>query len=685
MRKSFTHFSTRARLCIRRSLPVIAALYTMSGAHASPAEESPGHQISQITSPAGVLSITAYEPADNRSILYYTVDFGQIRIIQPSPLAMMAAPERWIVGDVVSTTDTTVDEAYRLPVGKNSTARSRYNGTLVVFKERQAPFRLIRVEFRAFDDGVAFRTIVDSPALSDSMMILHEDVDFRFPRASAVHALWLGANTHFEGNYRSWLTLDSVPHNTRFPLPVLLRPSAGVVAAIGEAALLNYPGMSLIMNGDSLPRFVSDLTRRRDDSSVAAIVRGRVVTPWRVIMVAAREVDLIESNILTHLAPPCELPEADWIRPGKTTWDWWNGHLLTSEHDRGKMDFRTMKHYIDFCAANGIEYHSLTGFDEGGGNMMAWYGEHRSFTPSPGTSIRSPIAALQFPSLLDYARAKGVGLRLWLHFAALQQECIDSVFALYEQWGINGFMLDFIERDDQQAIVLLTDILRAAARHHLTVSLHGAAKPTGLTRTFPHLLNHEGVLNLEWDKWSARCTPEHNVTVPFTRMLAGPMDYHLGGVRSVDSAEFTPRYAAPRVMGTRAHNAAMYVVFENYLPMIADFPGAYAGDSVFSLFVNIPSTWDETRAMAGEIGKYIAVARRKDATWYVGIMNGMAPRILDLPLTFLSSGAYRATIICDVDRYVGMGARIETREVTAGSHLTLHLERSGGALIRLMP
>ncbi len=596
---------------------------------------------------------------------------------------MIVAPGEWIHGDLVSVTDTTVVEIYRLPVGKTSTARSRYNGSRLHFKEPRAPFRSLAVEFRAFDDGVAFRTILESVTPNDSIVILHEDAEFRFPPATGVHALWLGANTHFEGTYRSWETLDSVPRDTRFPVPVLVQSSPGVFAAICEAALLDYPGMSLRVSDDAIPGFVSDLTRRRDDSTLAVIGLGKIVTPWRVIMVAAREVELIESNILTHLAPPCELPETDWIRPGKTTWDWWNSHLLSSEHDPGAMDFRTMKEYIDFCARNGIEYHSLTGFDAGGGDMTAWYGEHRSFLPSPGTSLRVPVAEVELPSLLAYAREQGVGLRLWLHFCSLQEECIDSVFALYEQWGINGFMLDFIERDDQEAVVFITDVLRAAAKHHLTVSLHGAAKPTGLTRTFPNLLNHEGVLNLEWNKWSSRCTPGHNVTVPFIRMLAGPMDYHLGGVRSVDPAEFIPRHVAPSVMGTRAHNAAMYVVFENYLPMVADYPGAYVGDSVFAVVFGIPTTWDESRGLAGEIGEYIVIARRRGRDWYVGAMNGSVPRTVELPLTFLGPSRYRATIIRDDEAPGSMAARIDSREMSAGSRLFLRLGRDGGALIRL--
>ncbi len=647
-------------------------------------ENSPSLRVlCRIASPAGNVSMTAFEANDERSLLLYAIDVGPLRIVEPSPLAMMAAPSEWIHGNRLSIRDTSADETYFLPVGKTSHARNRFNGSLITFLASGSMTRRITVEFRVFNDGVAFRTTLVAPAVGDTIRIAREDVEFRFPPSATVTAAWLGANTHFEGTYRSWTGLDSVPRGVRFPLPLLIRPAPGVVSAICEAGLLDYAGMSVQMSGDTPSWFVSDLTRRRDDSTVAVVARGTVVTPWRVVLTGLREVDLIGSDILTHLAPPCELPATTWIRPGKTTWDWWNGHLLNSERDSGKMDFRTACSYINFCAENGVAYHSLTGYDSGNGNMTAWYGDHRSFSPAPDIRITTPIAELHFPALLAYARTKGVGLRLWLHFDSLRRESLDSVFALYAEWGIKGFMLDFIQRDDQEAIAYLTEVMRSAARHHLTVSLHGAAKPTGLTRTFPNLMNHEGVLNLEWDKWSTRCTPDHNVTVPFIRMLAGPMDYHLGGVRSVREADFTPRYCAPAVMGTRAHNAAMYVVFENPMPMLADFPGAYAHDQIFPLIRDIPTTWDETRGIDGAVGAFVAVARRKGADWYIGVMNGRGPRILDVPLTFLDRAPYAATLFRDRSDSGDMGAILEKSEMTASTHMVLHLAETGGALIRL--
>ena len=339
-----------------------------------------------------------------------------------------------------------------------------------------------------------------------------------------------------------------------------------------------------------------------------------------------------------------------------------------------------MQHYIDFCAEQHIPYHSLDGLDN-----IAWYGG--TIVPYMGADITQSLPTIDLSGVIAYAEQKGVRLRFWMHWAAARQH-MQRAFPLYEKWGIEGVMIDFVERDDQEMINFIHELVALAAKHHLTVTLHNISKPTGLSRTYPNLLTLESVLNLEYDKWDSKgSTPEHEVTVPFTRMLAGPLDYHSGSFHNVTQKQFKPQNVAPMTIGTRARQLARYVVYEDYLPMMADYPAAYRGQPGLELLTQFPTTWDETKVLNGEVGKYVTIARRTGGQWYVGSMTDSSSRELTIPLRFLGGGKYTAEIYADDPTRPGQltSMRIQRREVTNADTLSAALVPAGGYVLRLTP
>jgi alpha-glucosidase len=277
-------------------------------------------------------------------------------------------------------------------------------------------------------------------------------------------------------------------------------------------------------------------------------------------------------------------------------------------------------------------------------------------------------------------------MRLWVHWKPLSEQ-LEEAMARYESWGVRGLMVDFLDRDDQEMIEFIDRMLDSAARHKIHIQIHGSAKYSGEQRTFPHLFNREGVLNLEYNKWSDLCTPAHSVNVAYTRALAGPVDYHLGGFRCVPREQFRPAMRAPVVMGTRCHQMALYVVYENPMPMVADTPSAYEGQAGFEFIRDVPTTWDETRFLVGEPGEYIVIARRSGDVWYLGGITNWSPREFDLPLGFLGSGDYAAKFYVD-----GPDAESQPNDlcvlaepVSAASTRRITMHKGGGVTAILTP
>jgi alpha-glucosidase len=340
------------------------------------------------------------------------------------------------------------------------------------------------------------------------------------------------------------------------------------------------------------------------------------------------------------------------------------------------MNDATMKYYIDFAAEFGLPYMLV----DAGWYTARAYGENADLT----ADITKSVPSIDLPGLVEYGRRKGVGIIVWLNWRPARDQ-MDRAFPYYERIGVRGVKVDFMDRDDQEMVGFYHRILKTAARYHLLVDLHGAYKPTGLIRTYPNYITQEGVLGAEYNKWTRRITATHNVTLPFTRMLLGPMDYTPGAFRNVTPAEFKPQDKLPEVMTTRAQQLAMYVVYDSPLQVVADFPGAYRGEPGAEFLKIVPSSWDETRVLSGEIGEWIAVARRRGRDWFLGAMTNESARTLRVPLGFLGRGAYEIKSFADGDSAAAdpRQVSISERRVKAGDTLTLRLAPGGGFAARM--
>jgi alpha-glucosidase len=589
--------------------------------------------------------------------------------------------------EILSSERTDHDQTYPVPVGKTALARDHHHQLLVELRETSPPHRRLHLILRAFDDAVAFRYhLPDQPALSPTLVLTDELTRWSFPGDPTARLLPLkNYTTSYENLYES-RRISEIPPGPLVGLPILMQDQAGsspVWMAITEADLTDYAGMYLAPDptapGSLLSR-LSPLPARSDGAKVLG--KTPFSSPWRVVLVADDPGRLIESNVVFHLNPPCALADTTWIHPGKTTFPWWNGYALKGVDFTPGVNTATMKHYIDFCADHGIPYHSLDGLD------IAWYGG--PIAPNGPTDVTKAAPSINMPELLQYARDRGVQLRVWVHWLALKPQ-LDQAFATYEQWGLEGVMVDFMDRDDQDMVRFYHEMARKAAEHHLTLTLHGAYKPTGMERTWPNVLTYEAVLNQEYNKWPGPppagpgTPPRHNLDAAFVRMLAGPLDYHQGGMRNVLPAQYQPRNLAPPVQGTRGHQMAMYVVYQNHLPMLADSPDAYRGQPGLDFLTQVPCTWDETRVLLARPGHVLVIARRKGDDWYLGGMTADEPQSLDLPLDFLPDQPVRARLYLD-NPHVGPTA-IYTRETQLQRDGRLHVEipPSGGFAARLSP
>ena len=474
-----------------------------------------------------------------------------------------------------------INESYHQHPGKRSRVVNHCEETVVTLRERAAPSSRWEIILRAYDDGVAFRYRFPAQKGWDGLAITGERTRIRMPGNALAYALPLrGFTTSHEARYQHKAVAE-IPADWLLGLPLLAElPDVGWLAVL-EANLTDYAGMYLAREAESGAVLGSRLSPRPGEPKVAVRAALPHQSPWRAFLIADKVERLVESDLVLNLNAPCALDDTSWIRPGKTTFPWWNGfHEDKASFEMG-LNTETARYYIDFCALAGIPYHSLDGKEN-----AAWYGG--PIVPYEGADITQGTPGLDLREVLRYAASKGVKIRLWMHWRAAEAQ-MDRAFPLYREWGVEGVMLDFMDRDDQEMVNFLHRALKTAAANKLTVTLHGVSAPTGLERTFPNLLTNEGVLNLEYDKWDKLgVPPEHELTAPFTRMLAGPLDFHQGSLRGVPVEQFAARSEAPLVMGTPCHMLASYVVFQNHLPMVADYPSAYRGHPALPVLAAIP-------------------------------------------------------------------------------------------------
>jgi alpha-glucosidase len=610
-----------------RVLPSISMIFALALSLAAEGEA----QTHRASSPNGAIAITVTVGRQ----LTYSVEWRGRTIVAASPISLtlgdgtVVGPGARIVDVRTSTADDIIEPV--VPE-KTSRVRDHYHQVSIDFAGGWG------LDARAYDDGAAYRFRTATPgevtvAAEEFSVALEGDSGAWFPKEEQFL-------THSERLYER-RSLSDIGTEEMASLPMLVAIEDGPKLAITEADLRDYPGLYVAgTNGHGLRGLLPAYPLAEElkgDRTVEVVQRadylarttGPRTFPWRVFVVAEDDGDLIESTIVYRLAPPLAIADPSWIRPGQVAWDWWNALNLYGVDFHAGLNTKTYEYFIDFAAAHGIEYVIL---DEG------WS------VPADLWSLNPDI---DLPALLTHANQQGVGIILWVVWNALDDR-FEEALDRFAEWGVAGIKVDFMQRDDQKMVNYYWKVAKGAAERHLLVDFHGAYKPTGLRRAYPNVLTREGVLGLEHSKWVDRPTPEHNVTLPFIRMLAGPMDYTPGAMRNAQERQFKAVFDRPMSLGTRTHQMAMYVVFESPLQMLADSPSNYlSAQECLAFLTDVPTVWDETRVLTAQVSDWVAVARRQGDVWYVGAMTDWTPRELDLDLSFLGDGDWAFEVFAD--------------------------------------
>jgi alpha-glucosidase len=533
------------------------------------------------------------------------------------------------------------------------------------------------VVFRAYNEGVAYRFETSLP--QEKVKIYGEDSSLNFAANFVVY--YPQEDSFYSHNERKYLPqhLSEILPEFIATLPAVVDIGQGAKLAIAESDLEDYPGLWLRGTGGAalaatFPPYPTKEVQTSDrdykpveTADYIAVTSGTRTFPWRVIGVADHDGDLLTNQIVYLLESPSQVQDTSWIKPGKVAWDWWNDWNIDGVDFQAGINTKTYEYYVDFAAKYKIPYIIL---DDG------WYklGNLLEVTP-----------ALNMDELVAYAKQKNVGLILWASWKTLDDQLIPALDQ-FEKWGVKGIKVDFMQRSDQIMINYFSRVCREAAKRHMMVDYHGDQKPAVMTRTWPNLINTEGVRGMEWSKWSRESEPEHNVTLPFTRMFLGPLDYTPGAMRNATKTTFAPINAQPMAMGTRCHQLGMYVVYEGPLQMLSDTPSNYLREPETMEFLSaVPTEWDETKVLDARIADYVVVARRNGKDWYVGAMNDWTPRSLDIDLSFLPAGNFTMVAYQDganADRNAS-DYRKTTTTVSRSTKLKLQLASGGGWAARI--
>ncbi|MBQ8050020.1 MAG: glycoside hydrolase family 97 protein [Bacteroidaceae bacterium] len=541
------------------------------------------------------------------------------------------------------------------------------------------------LQVRAYDEGVAYRFYTNS---KKETVITDETADFCFPEDSKA---WLAYSTNdqkpfamaFQNFYDE--TLLSQAQDKYAFLPATIQ-SGDVKVTILESDLRAYPGMFLHKRDGSFCVISADFAKYpkkmayypwrgmsyvEETEDYIAKSTGPRTYPWRVMAITEQDTEMPVNNLVYALATPNQIGSTDWIRPGKVAWDWWNDWNLKGVDFEAGINTRTYQYYIDFAAKNKIPYVVL---DEG------WYDSSKG-------DIMHPIKDIDLQGLIDYGKQKGVGIVLWTVFNVLDEHLVEAC-EQYKAMGIKGWKIDFMDRNDQTAVEMAERLAKTSAQYQLFVDYHGFYAPTGMSRTYPNILNYEGVFGMEEARWAKKETdmPRYDVTFPFIRMMAGQVDFTPGAMRNGTKDNWVECYQNPVSMGTRCHQLACYVVHDSPFTMLCDAPTNYEREQpCVDLITSIPDTFDETRILQGKLGNYIVVARRAGSDWYIGGQTNWDGREVALSLDFLSPGAYEATIACD-----GINANhnaedycIERKTVSPSDRLQLKLASGGGFVVKI--
>lgn len=628
-----------------------------------------------LSSPDGHVTITV----EDGSKLTYSVQRDNSLLIAPSEISLTLANGKvWGPGTSFSASQRKVSNTYQAAVFKRSSVKDVYQELTL----KASDFSLC---FRAYDDGIAWRFIPKK-----AIIVKGELATFSFAEDWQAYIPYVNQNTEtlesqfynsFEAQYDHQALSQWNKERLAF-LPITVDAANGIKLCMVESDLLDYPGMFLYnAEGNSTLKGVfapvPDETKQGGYNNLQREVKTRKeviaentkILPWRGIIIATEDKQLAESDFTWRLATPADQRDWSWVKPGKVAWDWWNNWNIYGVDFEAGINNATYQYYIDFAASQGIEYVIL---DDG------W--------SVPGKAdLMQVIPEIDIPMLAKYAEDRGVGLILWAGHMAFDRD-MEAVCEHYSKLGIKGWKIDFMNFDDQQLVQFYRRAAETTAKYHMLADFHGAFKPAGLTRTYPNVINFEGIFGLENMKWAPSTVDEitYDVTIPFVRLVAGPADYTQGAMRNAAPGCYAPIHNEPMSQGTRCHQLAEYVIFDAPLTMLCDNPSNYLQEPECTHFIaDVPTVWDETRALDGKIGEYVVLARRKGNTWYVGALNGLEARDLTIDLSFIPKG--QAVVFADGKNAHRAGRDYQRYDITLTDKMTIHLAPGGGWVLQTVP
>jgi alpha-glucosidase len=631
-----------------------------------------------VSSPDKKITVTVYY----KEKISYTVKYNSELILLPSSIDLMVEGYKNLSDNikVKSKKLETVDETITSPVPeKRKFIPNQYNQITLQFAR---PYTLL---FRVYNDGVAYRIVT---RFKDSIIINNEEAIFSFNAGKKILLPIVGARTDVDNFHTSFEELyqlkniDSLPSTSFAYSPVLVGTGNEIKIAITESDLEDYPGMFLGGTGANFIKGVfapyplqtrlsvgGEFSQEQviQRASYIAKTKGSRGLPWRVLMIAAEDKDLPGNDIVYRLASPSKVQDASWINPGKGTDEWIIGINLFNVPFKAGVNTATYKYYIDFAKQFGLQRIMM---DAG------WSNYKNLFDINPDINM---------DTLAAYAESKGIKISMWTLCSTLDKQ-LDSALDQFNKWGVDFIMTDFMDRDDQLMVNFYERIARSCANHKIMIMFHGAYAPKGFNRTWPNNITREAVLGSEYNIWSDKPTPEHDVTLPFTRMLAGPFDYEPGILDNATKEQFKPINKKVMSQGTRCHQLAMFVVYESPIQIFSGNPSQGLMEPAFmNLLGDIPTTWDETKVLDAKVSDYIITARKKGDDWYIGGMTDWTAREFNLPLNFLDEGMYEATYCIDGINAENYPSDYEIKKVMLENKNLLNVKMApgGGFVLKL--
>ena len=650
-----------------------------------------------LQSPDGKITVTVSEEEivemnseQSEYWLYYSVKHEETVVLDKSEIAMHIDNGRMLgvssKPSITTAKTKSVNQTVKAPFYKRAEIRDQYNELVLNFKGNY------KVVFRAYNEGVAYRFQTD---FKKPFEVRRETAQFNFDddyQALVPYVLRRAGqegdliNQQFYNSFENTYThtaLSQMDTQKLAFLPLLVELKDGKKAVITEADLEDYPGLYLrkqnVGNGLFAVHAGYPKTREqgghnnlqwivKERENYIAKVEGKRSFPWRCIVISENDKELADSDLVYLLASPNRIGDVSWIQPGKVAWDWWNAWNIYGVDFEAGINNDTYKYYIDFASQYGIEYVIL---DEG-------------WAVNKQADLFQVVPEIDIKELVDYGTERNVGIVLWVGYAAIDKD-MEHVCQHYSDLGVKGFKVDFMDGDDQMIVDFYYRMAKTAAKHHLFVDFHGAYKPTGLNRTYPNVLNHEGVYGLEQAKWDNQSDLVTNeVTIPFIRMVAGPMDYTQGAMKNAQKNNFAAIYTEPMSQGTRCRQLVEYVIFESPFNMLCDSPSNYLKEDECTQFIaNVPTTWDETIVLDGKVGEYLVIARRKDFRWYVGAITNWEERDIEIDLSVLPNFSAKSGRIFRDGVNANRVAKdyVSEQAQVMGNQVKVHLAKGGGMVL----